>query len=671
MNARPPISAVLALGLALVAPARGQAPKAGAAKEADPAFLIRSLLDARSVRSTEPGSDLAAVVAELKKKADLAAPGERPLEDVLQQIREQTKGKALPKGIAVHFDPVGGREAEKTIISPVKPGDALRRGDHLERLAKSLGMVAYVQRDGVVVITSPGRARRNLGFAKAKDGRMYLAPAVRTPEPRPTRNLTDQAKAAWKSLDRPLAVPFGQGTPLADVFRHLSGAVPVLTIRADGAGPGGAGWPLRDAVIVNLDGPLRSSLALALDQLGLTYEVRGDGVVELVALDGPPDQARAPGHDVAGKAVGDGRPAKEPPPGDVPTLLAALRRSGKERIAQAIEQRLQLARQQLGFTGGKGLVIVGRVVVEGPLDPRQVAAQMRIEEDGYFVGAVAQAGKPVGFRAEGYEPIDVIPRGEPGGTEMVGEVHLRRLPEARKARLQGKVVLEGQPDAAGAIVNLHLSPWPINSAAGGYEGDRGPSPPPPPVAPGGQFSAGGLTPSKYHLYVESPGYFSLVKDVELKPGQETDVGELRLELGFEMAVTFATAQGEMPGLKGLKPETRTVVAEKGVLIGKPEAGEYRKVEVSRFFGGRPVLRSPYGPFLLRDLGAIRFQDVSDVDLAKFQERFEIPDPQPGHVYAGHWTYDHRWVLFSIDRLEKVTPARALDLRRGASRPPAG
>jgi hypothetical protein len=66
-------------------------------------------------------------------------------------------------------------------------------------------------------------------------------------------------------------------------------------------------------------------------------------------------------------------------------------------------------------------------------DASRVIAQMRIHREGYFVGPVGASGRPVGFRKQGYLPVEVTPTGGPGSVEDVGEVRLEPVPEASGA----------------------------------------------------------------------------------------------------------------------------------------------------------------------------------------------------------------------------------------------
>ena len=67
--------------------------------------------------------------------------------------------------------------------------------------------------------------------------------------------------------------------------------------------------------------------------------------------------------------------------------------------------------------------------------PRGCIAQVRIHREGYFVGSVGGTNRPVGFRKQGYLPVEISPSGGPGSVEYVGDIRLEPVPEAmRRAR---------------------------------------------------------------------------------------------------------------------------------------------------------------------------------------------------------------------------------------------
>jgi hypothetical protein len=221
----------------------------------------------------------------LRKPVKLSVAGEVPLENALSEIRIATQSRNF-KGLQIHVDPIGLEKAGLTFRSVVDfPADDKPLGEILTKLADSLDMAAFVQRDGVIVLTTREHARRWLDGTTARNGSLYLAPTLKSPQRRAARARSSKAQAAWKKLDVPITVPFPNETPLEAFVKYLFGNVPGLEIRVEDATMKKVGQTLTSPVIVNLDSvPVRTNLALALAQLDLTYDVREDGIVWLIPL---------------------------------------------------------------------------------------------------------------------------------------------------------------------------------------------------------------------------------------------------------------------------------------------------------------------------------------------------------------------------------------------------
>ena len=98
------------------------------------------------------------------------------------------------------------------------------------------------------------------------------------------------------------------------------------------------------------------------------------------------------------------------------------------------------------------------------------------------------------------------------------------------AVLKGTIVLDGGKEVEDATVTLSLSVPPINTASGGYsprahwpQGDKHP------VSKTGEFKVEGLSPLTYQMNVTAEGHTPYHKMVTLKPGEEKDLGEVRLQ----------------------------------------------------------------------------------------------------------------------------------------------
>ncbi len=106
------------------------------------------------------------------------------------------------------------------------------------------------------------------------------------------------AKNAWiaRKLERPISMTFTQKTPLEDVLKYAGAAVQdpgetVLPIYMDPVGLVESDETPQSLVVIDLEGvPLKISLGLVLDQLGLTYYIN-EGVLT-ITNDVPYDQPR-------------------------------------------------------------------------------------------------------------------------------------------------------------------------------------------------------------------------------------------------------------------------------------------------------------------------------------------------------------------------------------------
>lgn len=221
---------------------------------------------------------------------------------------------------------------------------------------------------------------------------------------------------------------------------------------------------------------------------------------------------------------------------DVVKMIDGLVAAGKQ--ATAAEVLMYIAQgQQTVKALKRGHVIVGQVVVaDHKTSPEMVMAQMPILPDGYFAGPVGDLQRPVGFRAQGCENLDVPLAGKEGDVVYVGTVTLKPLSKDHEATLKGKLVLDGAKTADSAQVRLMLGVAGINTPHNGYSPRRRwPDPITASVDAKGEFTVSGLCPSQYYLQVQAKDHTGVSKTVEFKAGEVLDLGEVRLmstDLGF-------------------------------------------------------------------------------------------------------------------------------------------
>ena len=274
---------------------------------------------------------------------------------------------------------------------------------------------------------------------------------------------------------------------------------------------------------------------------------------------------RAEGHPAKTVATLSRMPAKatEPAPNPtaaaVSTVMGDLHRAGKGPLADKLIQEIRQAqdlveRHREANPGNGGHVIVGRVICEEGDDPSRVLAQMPVHSEGYFVGPVKDSHGVVGFRLRGYFPEQIIPSGELGSLEYVGEVRLKRMPETMASAVRGKIVLEGevQPTQVAARLSL-VVPFNFPSYYGA-EGslDYGDAT----VSRSVQFAASGLSPTDYSVSISAPGYVGQQRRFRLHPGETHEEETITLARATQVAISYRVAT--RPPFTKASPERQTV-----------------------------------------------------------------------------------------------------------------
>ncbi len=210
-----------------------------------------------------------AILARLEEPVSMEFPNEVTLDDILQHIKRATKKGPNDPGIPIYVDPLGLLEAGSldsmvTINEKVLPLKVA-----LARVLTPLGM-AYIVKDDVLIISVPEsteREEQNEVAVQACDA-------------------SQETKALLARLAKPVKMPFPNDTPLGDVLEYLKQvtddpprdrAMDVLVIPS---GLKEAESTLDSTVRMDLEGvPLRTTLRLLLDQLGLACVVKDGRVV--------------------------------------------------------------------------------------------------------------------------------------------------------------------------------------------------------------------------------------------------------------------------------------------------------------------------------------------------------------------------------------------------------
>ena len=169
------------------------------------------------------------------------------------------------------------------------------------------------------------------------------------------------------------------------------------------------------------------------------------GDTDVTVVVAPPNAVRRPSSKIDSEQFEQARKA----------LATLAQCANKEELEAAIDK----AKATVDKFGG-GHVIVGRVVLDGQGDVRDVAAQMEILPDGYFAGETKDLIRPVGFRMHRYAPYDLKLKGMEGDLVDVGTIHMTPLREDQLVGLKGKVVLEENGDSSQAVCIFERKKWP-------------------------------------------------------------------------------------------------------------------------------------------------------------------------------------------------------------------
>lgn len=214
-----------------------------------------------------------------------------------------------------------------------------------------------------------------------------------------------------------------------------------------------------------------------------------------------------------------------------PRAVSLLDAAAKKKAVSAAQLLLQIARAQRTVRGEtRGHVVIGQVIVEEHKTAvEHVLAQMPILIGGYFAGEVADLTRPISFRAQGYQGVDVRLEGKEGDVISLGEVRMKPLPKAEQATLRGTVQMDIEGSPTTAKVKIHLQIGPVNTLHNGYT-PRKHSPPPVTAAvkKNGEFAADGLSPGDYEVQLSADKHVDVTRRVSLKSGAPLDLGACRL-----------------------------------------------------------------------------------------------------------------------------------------------
>lgn len=230
------------------------------------------------------------VIEALKDDLPMPFSNETQLLDLLKYAQTATSSNLLAAGIAIYCDPIGFREAGKTLASPIQLNmEGLPLATSLTMVLKQLGLTAYLQHEGLVIITTPARVEAFKARTDSLSDGTIRSLAPFTPDEVPAqraKKVTPQQRETADRLTALVPMPFPKSTPIEDVFKHVEqvtagrGKTNGLSIRMDPAAlrkdPGLMSTP----VVLNLRGfSLRTSLNLIASQANMDAAIKPDGTI--------------------------------------------------------------------------------------------------------------------------------------------------------------------------------------------------------------------------------------------------------------------------------------------------------------------------------------------------------------------------------------------------------
>lgn len=310
---------------------------------------------------------------------------------------------------------------------------------------------------------------------------------------------------------------------------------------------------------------------------------------------------------------------------------------------EALRARIEKAQETIERYG-VGHVIVGRVLLDGAGDPRDVTAQMEILQDGFFAGETRDLFRPVGFRMHGHAPYDLELKGRTGVVVDVGTIYMKELSKDALLTLKGRVELEGQENADGVAMRLSVRNGPVNTPHNGISPrPRWPAPVMVEINDDGTFLAGGFSAIEYYCTIEAPGFVQKAFAIAFELDQNHDVGTVRLVRPVEIELAYVVAD---------KPPFDPSQVRKAVLSGgdrwKATPDIYGWDLEFKQEKGVVLFDYSYAPCYLIDLGVGSLKEF-------IQKASEVnPQTQPrkqkvqnGHVYLMNQAHWNRWVLFEV------------------------
>jgi beta-lactamase regulating signal transducer with metallopeptidase domain len=347
-------------------------------------------------------------------------------------------------------------------------------------------------------------------------------------------------------------------------------------------------------------------------------------------------------------------------------VLARLRERGRGKTADSLQTRFELEKRWMVQRKRKtnSGIAYGQVVVKSGEPPQLCNAPMKIFEGGWFVAGIGDLDRPVGFRMAGCRLVDVVPSKvepgvQPGSVVSLGQIVMEPYAKTELVKVRGRLKFSGDKVPGGIRARIIIRGGPTNSVTGGTDGSmEWPEKENVTLADDLRFEHRRLSPLPHTLFIETPGYLTIIRDLELNAGSTLDLGTIEIDVAPKFRVEFVASDTT----NFAESKLRSVTVPLGeVWKSNPDNEALRKYSGGDMrFTTFPVDRKePDGKQKLVIHSGVASQKLADLgtgDLEAFRDSSINPPRlrysrdvvvQSGHVYLGYHTHWKHWTLLRV------------------------
>ena len=344
--------------------------------------------------------------------------------------------------------------------------------------------------------------------------------------------------------------------------------------------------------------------------------------------------------------------------------IAKLRENGDVEAADFLQERMENAIRSHRIHPAWSFVF-GRLVVGKGDDPQLCDAQMPIHSSGWFMGSVKHRFKPVGFRMWGYHEAFAQHGGAKSSIANVGDVILRRYEKSDFGAFKGKVKLSRKNVSPSDVqVTVRLASPRTNSGSGGTNGYRDwPEKEQMELDDDLQWTASGLNPMPHRVHITAPGHLPFQKNIEIKSGEELNLGELKILASPKFEIEYLTS--DSLDFSKSKTVMRSVyVFDKFRTNLDVEISDWVRAGVMRIRFLEATDTDPSRHYFYCGLSGLTIKDLGKGKLDDFRKPSQQADVEPmryraainqGHVYQVTHRYKS-WSHKTLIRIANVEPA---------------